>query len=152
MLYENDVVDAVCDYLKKQGFTIESRCSSTERGDDIVAVRAGIRLFLEAKGEGSAREGTARYGKCFNSGQVFDVVAKAFYRAAVMLQRGPVGCRAGLALPDTPEFRKRVKAIDQTLTRLGFVIFWVTPDRVVTESATLAITNRSGPHVNFHSQ
>lgn len=142
MLYEDDIIDAVCSHLESRGFTIERRCLSTERGDDIVASHtSGLRLYIEAKGEGSSREGSPRHGRSFHSGQVFDVVAKAFYRAAVMLQEAHEGERrcAGLALPDTPAFRRRVSAIDQALHRLELPVFWVEPTRRVTVSRELPL-------------
>ena len=141
MLYEDDIVAAVCGYLESRGFTIDGRCRSTERGDDVASHPSGLRLYIEAKGEGSAREGSARHGKVFHSGQVFDVVAKAFYRAAAMLQQASNGERrwAGLALPDTPAFRRRVSAIDQSLLRLAMPVFWVQPSRSVTVSQELPL-------------
>jgi hypothetical protein len=142
MLHEDDIVEAVCGYLESRGFTIDGRCRSTERGDDIVAShRSGLRLYIEAKGEGSARAGSPRHGRSFHSGQVVDVVAKAFYRAAAMLQQASNGERrcAGLALPDTPEFRRRVAAIDQSLFRLAMPVFWVQSSRSVTVSQELPV-------------
>jgi hypothetical protein len=131
MLYEDDIIEAVCSYLENLSFTIERRCLSTQRGDDIVASHgSGLWLYIEAKGEGSARRGSSRHGRTFDGGQVLDVVAKAFYRAAAMLEeaRGEKRSRAGLALPDTPDFRRRVSAIDQALHRLGLLVFWVQTD------------------------
>jgi hypothetical protein len=142
MLYEDDIIDAVCSHLEKHGFTISQRLRSTERGDDIIATHcSGLLLYIEAKGEGSARSGSARHGLTFNSGQIFDVVAKAFYRAAAMLQEARDGERrcAGLALPDTPAFRRRVRAIDKSLRRLGLPVFWVEPNRKVTVSQELPV-------------
>lgn len=136
MLYEDDIVDAVCEHLKRQKCIIKQRLRSTERGDDIIAVHpSGWHLYIEAKGEGSAREGSARHGNTFNSGQVLDVVSKAFYRAASMLQENRAGMqrRAGLAFPDTPEFRRRVSAIDKSIDRLGLFVFWVRADGTVEE-------------------
>jgi hypothetical protein len=142
MLYEDDIVAAVCRYLESRGFTTDRRCRSTERGDDIVASHpSGLRLYIEAKGEGSARPGSARHGRAFDKRQVFDVVAKAFYRAAAMLQQASDGERrcAGLALPDTPEFRRRISAIEQSLLRLAMPVFWVEPTRSVTVSQELSV-------------
>jgi hypothetical protein len=142
MLCEDDITDALCAYLEREGFTISQRLRSTERGDDIIASRSsGLRLHVEAKGEGSARVGSSRHGRTFHSGQVFDVVAKAFYRAAAMLQEAREGERryAGVAFPDTPEFRRRVAAIEQSVQRLGLLVFWVQPSRRVTISQELPV-------------
>jgi Holliday junction resolvase len=55
VLTEDDVVDPVCDHLETAGYEIMRRCATTQRGDDIVAVRrrSSIALYIEAKGETS---------------------------------------------------------------------------------------------------
>ena len=72
MLYEDDVIEAVCQHLKQNGFEISEQNPSTKRGDDIVARGTGsIRdLCIEAKGETSKRKSSSRYGNEFNGGQV----------------------------------------------------------------------------------
>jgi membrane-bound lytic murein transglycosylase B len=70
VLYEDDVVAAVAAYLHANGWEIESTALATQHGDDIVAMRDGERLIVEAKGEGSSKAHTSRYGKAFNQGQV----------------------------------------------------------------------------------
>lgn len=79
MLYENDVIEAVCKYLKDQDFNMLSKCTTTEKGDDIVAKHlfGKYNLYIEAKGETSSIERTSRYGKPFTDKQMLDHVAKA---------------------------------------------------------------------------
>lgn len=78
MLDENDVVNAVCDYLKAHDWIIVQKCLTNQRGIDIVARRldAGGQLLIEAKGATSSKKGSARYDLGFNMNQVFDRVAK----------------------------------------------------------------------------
>jgi HJR/Mrr/RecB family endonuclease len=64
------VVRAVCDHLTDHRWEIVSRATATEHGVDIVATRDGARLEVEAKGAGSSKPHTARYGRTFNRGQV----------------------------------------------------------------------------------
>ncbi|MEL6439548.1 MAG: hypothetical protein AAFQ80_09875 [Cyanobacteria bacterium J06621_8] len=117
MLYEDDVIEAVCTYLKDQDFTILSKCATTEKGDDMIAEHpfGKYNLYIEAKGETSSKEGTNRYGMLFKGSQMLDHVAKAFYRAAKMLQQNDRNLphRVGIALPDNHYHRKYVGAIEQ---------------------------------------
>jgi hypothetical protein len=87
VLTEDDLVDAVCDHLETAGYEIMRRCATTQRGDDIVAVRrrSSIALYIEAKGETSNRPTSKRYGKAFSRSQCRDHVANAFYTAARMM-------------------------------------------------------------------
>src|SRR5438046_258735 len=126
MLDENDIINSVCRYLERRSFAIQQRRLPTQQGDDIVAVR-GIRLSLhiEAKGETSTRRDSGRHGLPFNGNQVFDVVAKAFYRAAEMAQRHHdrrLRHYAGLALPYTDAFRRRIAAIEKSLRKCNLLI------------------------------
>ncbi len=139
MLYEDDIVGAVCEYLIGRGFEIERKCAAKDRGDDIVARHpTGWRLYVEAKGEGSSAEGSNRYGRTFDSGQVRHNVSVAFYRAAVTRDLGDgAGRVAAMAFPDGPEFRKRVAAVAPSIRRLGLVVFWVGGDRSVSVEGDL---------------
>ena len=123
MLTEDEVVDAVCRELQARGWEIVRRATASQRGDDIVAARGEDRLVIEAKGAGSSKEGTRRYGKEFNSGQVFDHVAKAILKALRVVSAGE--SLAGVALPDNENHRREVEQVSRALTELGIAVFWV---------------------------
>ena len=136
MLYEDDVIDAVCDHLQRHGFTVIHKSTSKMRGDDIIARGPGSTrdLHIEAKGETSKLEGSSRYGKRFDNAQVLDHVANAFYRAAKMATNGRIG---GIALPATSAHKKRVADIEHALDRLDIIVFLVAGDRTVSTSRPL---------------
>ena len=69
MLTEGHVIEAVCQELRRRGYTIVGTSTVSEQGDDIVAEKGRTRLVIEAKGAGSSKPGTARYGKEFNRAQ-----------------------------------------------------------------------------------
>jgi hypothetical protein len=71
MLTEDRVVEAVSRSVSDAGWTIEKRAGLSERGHDIVATKNERRLIIEAKRSGSARPGSPRFGRPFDSGQVF---------------------------------------------------------------------------------
>ena len=136
MLYENDIVDAVCKYLQAQGFTITQKLNAKQHGDDIIATGVGrIRiLHIEAKGETSSRVGSPRHGNPFSGFQIQDHVANAFFRASCMATNGKIG---GMALPKNKPHEQCVAKIQHAIDKLGIIVFWVAPDHSVTTSQPL---------------
>ncbi len=137
MLYEGDVIDAVCSHLEQAGYTIKQRLRPNQHGDDIIAIgRNQQEVYIEAKGETSSLETTARYGKPFDDAQCRDHVANAFYKAAVTLQNTPASVtrRVGIALPDTACHRRLAQQIEQVLARLSIDTVWVDSQKHVTVS------------------
>ena len=133
-LTENDVVDAVCSYLERHGWTIQSRASTSGRGVDVVARRPeGTLLRVEAKGGTSSKAGTARHGQPFSPPQVKTHIARAFFTAAASLDAtvASKGDRAAMALPETQQHRVLIDQIQDALTELKIGVFWVdAPDAV----------------------
>ncbi len=128
MLTEDAVVDAVAGHLEREGWSVESRVLAVQQGDDLVVTRAGRRMLVEAKGEGSSKPGTRRYGQAFDRGQVHDHVAKAVLRAMRAVSAGDVGA---VALPDNADHRREVERVAPALGRLGVVVYWVSAQGVV---------------------
>jgi hypothetical protein len=106
MLTEDQVVEAVCNYLSARSWQIVSRATAVQRGYDIVAKRKDRQLIIEAKGAGSSKESSARFGMTFSSAQVFDHVAKAILKALRVVTAGSAS--AGVALPDDALHRREV--------------------------------------------
>jgi Holliday junction resolvase-like predicted endonuclease len=124
MLTESQVIEAVCQYLRRKGWRIVSRCSESERGDDVVAEHkaSGVVAVIEAKGETSSKRHTNRFGLAFNSRQVSSHVARAFFRAA---QTVGSATRGAIALPRTDLHVDRVRKIEPALRKLRVEVFWV---------------------------
>jgi len=123
MLTEDQVVDAVCQELAEHGYAIDSRALAVQHGYDIVASKGGRALIIEAKGAGSSKEGTARFGKTFDRGQVFDHVAKAVLKAMRVVAAEEA--RAGVAFPDDANHRREVEQVAPALARARIAVFWV---------------------------
>ena len=131
MLYENDVIDAVRLHLEKQDYSVHAFCHSHQRGHDIHAKHPKKKdLFIEAKGEGSARVGSLRYGRTFNKGQVNDHVGRAILRA---LHYRAGKNDSGVAFPDNDHHRNEVIPIRSILFKAGIRIFMVAGNKRVTE-------------------
>jgi len=129
MITEDQVVDAVCRTLVTHGYLIKQRATVMQHGYDIVAHKNERDLVIEAKGAGSSKVGTARFGKEFNSGQVFDHVAKAVLKALRVSSLSEA--RAGIALPDNEPHRREVEQVAIALRRAGIGVFWVNEQRDV---------------------
>ncbi len=137
VLTESKVIGYVCDFLTKHNFSIKQRLKETEKGIDIIATTpdGSSSVAIEAKGEGSARVGSRRYGAVFTGNQVYDHVAKAFYCAVI---RPKEGMLSGLAFPDNTHHHKQVNAILHAVKALDIEIFWVQQDgSVAVEGASL---------------
>jgi hypothetical protein len=142
MLTENEVISAVCDHLAANGFKIVRTANTKERGPDIVAERpdGSGHLWIEAKGETSARHGRARFGKPFKSDQVPDHVGSAFYKAACLYgEHSRNGDSVALAFPDTVLHRKHWQPIKPILDSLRIITYFVQKDHsVLTENGGTA--------------
>lgn len=123
ILTEDHVVEAVSRYLTDHGFREVRRSLATEQGVDLIVTKDGHELHIEAKGAGSSRSGSSRYGKHFNSGQVMDHVAKAVLKALEVVGAGKH--KAGIALPADRLHMSRVARIRPVLDRLQIAVFLV---------------------------
>ena len=128
-IYEDDVVRAVIDHLVADGWLITSFAWSHQHGDDIVASRGAERLIVEAKGDGSSKSNTARFGKPFNRNQVKTHVSVAVVRAMRVVSDGLAS--AGVALPASDFHRLEIERIAPALRTMGIWVFWVSADHSV---------------------
>ena len=86
-LYEDEITKLFRDYLKKQGWVIESTAKGRKRGADIVAKRSGKRIYIEAKGGGSQDPKSKRFGSAFTKLQSQQNTDVAFACLARMISR-----------------------------------------------------------------
>jgi len=133
MLDENDVIEILSAYLTQEGYEILQALHTTERGIDIIARKPGKvgRLFVEAKGGTSSREGSNRFGEPYTKNQVFDRVSKGFYSVIRLYTEHPNPDEVAFAGPDTPWFREYLQPIVPITQEFGIKIFLVSEDRGV---------------------
>ena len=114
----------VCEWLKANGCTIFSRCSTTEHGIDIVAESdTGPGWQIEAKGGRSGREGSSRFGKNFTPSQTIDRVMKGFFTAAAMAEaHDRKGARVGLAIPRSAIAETYTRKVRASMNTLGLTL------------------------------
>jgi hypothetical protein len=127
---ENEVIRAVCAHLEREGWSIQQRLHTTERGVDVIAFHSGLEchLYVEAKGGTSSSPGSARFGKPYTHTQVFDRVAKGVFTGLWLLQQSRAKPRAAVALafPDSSWFRKYLVSVSEPLSAAGLGVFLVT--------------------------
>lgn len=133
-LFESDVLDAVENTLRREGFERESRVDSTPaKGVDLVVRKGTTVLRIEAKGQTSERRGSKRYETGFDSAQLRDHFGQALLRAA----RGYSDKqRWAIALPGDDVDRRLVEGCRAALTRLNVSVFLVSP---MTQAVELAV-------------
>jgi len=129
-LYEDEVVSAVVAHLEAHDWTIESTAFAHQHGDDIVALQGRERLRIEAKGAGSSKKVTRRFGHAFTRNQVGSHVSVAVHRALRVWSNGTD--LAGLAFPDNDHHREMVSSVQPALNKLGIKVFWVDIDSSIT--------------------
>jgi hypothetical protein len=125
MLTEDDVVRAVADHLRSDGWTVVQSLTTNDRGVDIVATQHdGSTLHVEAKGGTSSKVRTARHGRPFDRSQVRDHVAKAVLTALEGIARRD-DILSAIAVPDDPLHREFVGRVAYPLDVLGVITFFV---------------------------
>ena len=127
VITEMDVIEAVCSYLKDDGYTIKQALEPTRKGIDIIAVEEGTgeRFYVEAKGASSSRSQSNRYGKPSKLSQVKTHDARAFYMAASFHRLGTESLRIGIALPNTDLHRDLIEEIRHAVEVLNIEVFFV---------------------------
>lgn len=137
VLVEGFVVEATCAELTRRGWVATPVPTTASRGVDIVATHGTVELWVEAKGAGSSRQGSSRYGKSFTASQVDTCVSKAALKA---LEAVTAGVAAAVAFPDNPDFRVKVQRSGAALRQLNVAIFWVaeTGEVIIENEAALA--------------
>ena len=129
MLTENEVVEAVADHLRQSGWVVLQTRTTSQHGIDILAAKDGQRLAIEAKGGGSAKAGSARYGLHFTQNQKRTHVAVAILKALQTLCEE--SCQVGVAVPDDAEHSRLISTVLPALKLLNIQVFLVGADRTV---------------------
>jgi hypothetical protein len=132
-LTENQIIEAIAQHLISQGWTIDQKLTTNQRGTDIIASRdQSPRLLIEAKGGTSSKDHTNRYGMGFSNGQVTKHVSVAFYYAAKLQELHPSDV-IGIGLPDDAPHRAAVAAIESAVRKLAISVYFVSDSADVCE-------------------
>ena len=131
MLTENDVVIAVSNFLKSEGYSIEQALTTSQQGIDIEATSStGTRCFVEAKGATSSKVSSKRYGQEFNNNQIKTHIAVALLKSFQTLQIHPTA-EVVIALPGNVGHRKVLDSMLTPTKKSGIRIFLVNTNATI---------------------
>jgi hypothetical protein len=134
MLTENDVVNAVSDYLVEIGYSIDQKLTTLEHGVDIIAKHPIHGLCLvEAKGATSSKKGSKRYGLEFNKNQVKTHIGVALLQSFKTLQQHKDSIVA-IALPNNSNHRELIDSMKIPIKNSGIKVYMVNSDASVEQS------------------
>ncbi len=125
---ENDVVNSICWLLEKHGYSVISKKNTYQQGVDITAkhTTSGEMFFVEAKGNTSSKDNTAKFGQPFSNSQVKNHVSAAFFCVAKIREENPCeNTRVAIAVPDNTNYRSNLEKIKNTLSVLRVEVIYV---------------------------
>ncbi|MBL0319309.1 MAG: hypothetical protein IPP74_08485 [Alphaproteobacteria bacterium] len=132
MLSENELIDALCVYLKSYDYKIVVARTTKEKGIDVIAKKGTSRLLIETKGGTSSFNGSKRYEKTFSPSQISTRVSRGSYTAADLRSNEHQGeDKIALAFPDHPTYLKFIAKIRLVLEELDITVFLIGDDRSV---------------------
>lgn len=130
-LTEDFAVLAYIDHLKSEGWQIDSFCTGTQRGIDIVASKNGKRLFVEAKGARGNQTNPNVVRSMFDTGQIRDHLGKAIVKV-LELHLKESDATLVILHTNTDLIRGIVEPIGQQLKdSMGIEFAFINPDRSV---------------------
>jgi uncharacterized protein YbaR (Trm112 family) len=125
---EDAIVESACSRLVDIGCHIDKRCTTKERGIDIIAhsLTNGHMFFVEAKGGTSSRKDSARFGIPYSQSQVFDRVAKGVFTCLELRAKYPIreSEHVILAIPNTKDFHKYLDPVMRQLKDAGIEVWF----------------------------
>ncbi len=125
MLTENHIVKKMTEHLKADGHEILQSLSTDQKGIDIISQKDGLKMYVEAKGETSSREGSKRFGKPFSKNQVGTHIAVAILASMKSLAKYSKNSRVAIALPDNQDHRTMIGLISPVLKKTAIEIYFV---------------------------
>jgi hypothetical protein len=145
VLTESDVVEAVAAYLEAEDYHIASKCSTHERGIDIVAEhpRTKEQLLVEAKAAPVPKmEPPTMAIRSVQTKQKRTSPSRSTPRPCFVKSTRPKTLGLLLAFPDDRPHRLLVENITTALQMLGISVFFVDSSRRVTEIPTATAQKR----------
>lgn len=129
---EDEIVIILIDYLKLNGWIIDSYCLGQTHGNDIVASKANSKLIVEAKGAKASNNSPTKKREYFDRGQIKTHFGKALIKILDEKYLNPKA-KFAIAHPNDTDIRKTIGHLIPFLTTLGIKHFWVSADGTVIE-------------------
>ncbi|MFC6634619.1 hypothetical protein [Microbulbifer taiwanensis] len=117
-IIEDDVKNAVANFLEGEGYVGVDKKLGTRRGYDVEGVHPSTkrRLVIECKGE--AQNGSQHKRSWEN-------VAGAMLTSLREMENSELDHDVGMAFPDTPEYQGRLEVLEDFCRRSKLFVFWV---------------------------
>lgn len=130
MINENQVIEILEKYLKKNNYIIKQKLTTSQKGFDIIAQKGVHTLYIEAKGETSSKKTSKRYTKQFTKNQVKTHIASAIFTSIKTLSHIQKNERIAIAFPDNEHHREIISQIKDVLHKIEIIIFLVKENQV----------------------
>ena len=124
MINENQVTESIAQYLKTNGWDIKQQLNTDSKGVDIIASKSSDNIYIEVKGGTSSKSTSKRYGLPFTSNQAKSHIGVALWKAGETLTCYPNSIIA-IGLPKEKSHIEFIKKIDEMISRLNIILFWV---------------------------
>ena len=126
-LTEDDTIKYLMQYLKSEGWVIESYCLGQQHGNDIVALKANTKLIVEVKGAKANDASPTKKREHFDSGQIKTHFGKALVKILDEKYLNP-DAKFAIAHPDDNEIKKTIGHLTPFLKNLDIIHFWVSSE------------------------
>lgn len=127
MLTENEIVIAMCAWLRDHGYRINGQKLDTNAGHDIEAERDGRKIYVECKGGKSKKTGAS-----FGIDYQWRAAAGAFFNQMCVREKDRTA-EVGIALPDGGRYPELMKDLKGFCENAGIKVFWVSESGAVRE-------------------
>ena len=124
LLTEDQTVLLLLEYLKTQGYSIESYCLGSQRGFDIIAIKNGKKMIVEVKGAKASDDSPIKKREFFSSGQIKTHFGKAIVKSIETKLKFPNDFVA-IAHPMNDSILNAISSLIPELKKLGISHFWV---------------------------
>lgn len=139
MLFELEIIDAICQDLEQQDYIIVSRKKGKRHeGIDIIAKKNGAGLkeffYIEVVGGTSSDPTSKKFGEPFDSSQCKVHVAEQLYACMELLASPKIeeaSYRIGMAFEDNEHYRKYVKVVKNALEDLKIEVLFINENKDV---------------------
>lgn len=126
MLTENEVNELTCIWLQSQGYEIKVKHLGTAKGDDIVAIKPGVRIRVECKGSKSPKS-----REDFAGHYMWQAASGAFFNAVRDIEADITGDMFAVALPNVESYRILLGNLQPFCIRNKVNVLWVDKSGVI---------------------
>ena len=130
LLTEDETIELLIEHMKNVGWEITDFCLGHQRGYDIVAVKDGTKLFVEAKGAKANDKSPIRKRDKFDSGQLKTHLGKAIVKCFDTKIENPDAFIA-IAHPNSQYLNNIISKYIPQLNHAGIIHYFVEETEII---------------------